>query len=140
MSKYTEKFKSPKWQKLRLEIMERDNFTCVACGDKDKTLNVHHGYYEKGKDPWEYPLETLWTVCERCHKTIKDRIDGIHKMIGRIMPGSQEWWNVVKCISAMSAPTLGPNAITHPILNAAVIVADELESLAVRIEEVAPNE
>jgi len=58
----------PRWQKKRLEIMERDNFTCRSCGDKKTTLNVHHAYYEKGKKPWEYPNRSLVILCEKCHK------------------------------------------------------------------------
>ena len=68
MNNYKEKFKDPRWQKKRLEIFERDNFTCQSCGDKNETLHVHHRYYEKGKEPWEYDNEVLITLCEGCHK------------------------------------------------------------------------
>ena len=68
MSKYTEKFKDPRWQKRRLLILERDEWTCQYCGEKEETLNVHHLWYEKGKDPWEYPDECLITLCEGCHE------------------------------------------------------------------------
>ena len=66
--RHQDKYKDPRWQKKRLEIMERDNFTCQSCGDTESTLNVHHTYYEKGKKPWEYPDVTLITWCENCHK------------------------------------------------------------------------
>lgn len=36
------------------------------------TLNVHHSFYETGKAPWEYDTDTLFTVCECCHKVIHD--------------------------------------------------------------------
>lgn len=29
---------------------------------------MHHRYYLHGKDPWEYPLEALVTLCESCHE------------------------------------------------------------------------
>jgi len=45
MSKYFEKFKDPRWQKKRLEIMERDQWTCQDCGSTDRSLNVHHMRY-----------------------------------------------------------------------------------------------
>ena len=32
---YSEKLKDPRWQKKRLEILERDNFRCQYCGDKN---------------------------------------------------------------------------------------------------------
>lgn len=47
--------------------MERDEWCCMDCGSTTATLNVHHGYYERGKKPWEYPIESLRTVCEVCH-------------------------------------------------------------------------
>lgn len=64
---YKELLKSPKWQKLRLEVLQRDNFTCCKCGSNDKPLNVHHLYYKSGNKPWEYPLSSLITLCEDCH-------------------------------------------------------------------------
>jgi cytochrome c553 len=63
---YQEKLKDPRWQKKRLEILERDDFTCQSCCDTETTLNVHHKYYQKC-DPWEYNNEALLTLCEDCH-------------------------------------------------------------------------
>jgi|LSQX01.2.fsa_nt_gb hypothetical protein len=68
---YAEKLRDPRWQKKRLEVMERDEFTCVTCGRKDKTLNIHHWYYMKGNEPWDYPTESLVCLCEDCHERIE---------------------------------------------------------------------
>jgi len=64
---YSDLLKDPRWQRKRLEIMHRDDFTCVVCGDKESTLNVHHREYIAGRKPWEYENEDLITVCEDCH-------------------------------------------------------------------------
>jgi len=64
---YSDKLKDPRWQKKRLEIFERDKFTCRYCRSKEKTLNVHHIKYSKGRDPWEYDNDMLETLCEDCH-------------------------------------------------------------------------
>lgn len=64
--KYSEKLRDPRWQRKRLEIMQRDNFTCLACGDTEKTQNVHHKKYHGS--PWEAPSESLETLCEPCHE------------------------------------------------------------------------
>lgn len=74
MSKWSSAFRDSRWQKLRLEIMERDEWTCKSCGATGDgvTLNVHHAYYESGKAPWEYPTDTLVTWCEDCHGKIHE--------------------------------------------------------------------
>lgn len=65
---YSEKLKDPRWQRKRLEILNRDDFTCQHCHDRTKTLHVHHLDYEYGKEPWDYPDEYLITLCEVCHE------------------------------------------------------------------------
>ena len=65
---YAEKLKDPRWQKKRLQILERDSWTCQTCQDNTSTLHVHHFYYRKGIQPWEYSDQALITVCEHCHK------------------------------------------------------------------------
>jgi hypothetical protein len=64
--------------------MQRDNFTCRECGATDKTLNVHHGYYTGGKNPWEYADETLHTVCEDCHERYEEIKHDLHLEIGKL--------------------------------------------------------
>ena len=64
---YGEKLKSPKWQKKRLEILNRDEFTCTMCNSKEKTLHVHHKVYIFDKDPWDYEEQYYITLCEDCH-------------------------------------------------------------------------
>ena len=64
---YSEKLKDPRWQKKRLEIMERDGWACSFCGDKESTLHIHHIEYKPYGDPWEYPNHLMFTLCESCH-------------------------------------------------------------------------
>ncbi len=56
------------WQRVRLLILERDNFQCVKCSNL-KYLQVHHLTYKN--HCWEHlHLEDLITVCSNCHKKI----------------------------------------------------------------------
>lgn len=64
---YKEQIKHPKWQKKRLEILSRDNFTCQDCFDNESQLNVHHISYLKGAKIWEYENDMLLTLCNNCH-------------------------------------------------------------------------
>lgn len=64
---YAEKLKDPRWQRKRLEVFNRDNFTCIRCNDGKENLQVHHKRYFKNKDPWEYDDKHLETLCNTCH-------------------------------------------------------------------------
>lgn len=67
MSTYREKLRDPRWQRKRLEVLQRDKWRCTECRVDDKPLHVHHVYYEKGKDPWDYPNEAFVALCDQCH-------------------------------------------------------------------------
>ena len=64
---YSDKLKDPRWQKVRLHVLERDKWKCQQCGTTTDELHVHHGMYRFGMDPWEYPLEYLRSYCRPCH-------------------------------------------------------------------------
>lgn len=68
--KYSEKFKDPRWQRKRLEVLKRDDFTCLACRSTKKQLHVHHCYYVSQRDPWDYSTSSLLTLCEECHEWV----------------------------------------------------------------------
>lgn len=68
MSEFWEKYKDPRWQKKRLKIMERASFTCEACSDDATTLQVHHKFYWRDCDPWDYMDCDLVCLCETCHQ------------------------------------------------------------------------
>lgn len=87
---YSDQLKSPKWQKKRLQVLNRDKFTCKLCKDTETTLHIHHIEYT-ADFAWEEPIENLVTLCEHCHKEveqIKNDIDfkdiKIYKSIGWI--------------------------------------------------------
>lgn len=77
---YSEQLKHPQWQRKRLEMLDRDNFTCRTCARDDKTLHVHHKTYIKGRLAWEYEDSNFETLCEECHEVAhshKSRMDQV---------------------------------------------------------------
>jgi len=68
---YSEKLQHPLWQKKRLEILNRDKFSCVLCGDKETTLHIHHKSYLRGKEPWDCDNDNLETLCKHCHSVVE---------------------------------------------------------------------
>ena len=79
---YSEKLKSPKWQKKRLEVLQRDNFSCVLCGDNKTELHINHKKYNG--EPWNSDNKDLETLCKDCHllhHTAKEEIFKVHKVV-----------------------------------------------------------
>ncbi len=67
---YSEKLKKPQWQKKRLEILQRDNFTCKLCGDTETQLHIHHlEYKDYNSDPWDI------AYCLDCHNVVENLKD-----------------------------------------------------------------
>jgi len=65
--------KSPKWNKLREIVLERDGHTCQICGlIKKRGLHVHHVDELKYNEPDEF--DYLVTLCQNCHRFIERRI------------------------------------------------------------------
>ena len=71
---YHELLKDGRWQRKRLEIMQRDDFKCRECGTTND-LNVHHIRYIAGRKPWEYDNGDLITLCGSCHKATHEEIE-----------------------------------------------------------------
>ena len=67
---YKEQYSHPKWQKKRLEILERDDWKCQSCGNTKSTLHVHHMEYIKDNKIWDYDNNNFITYCESCHEII----------------------------------------------------------------------
>lgn len=59
-------YEDPRWQRLRLEVFQRDGWQCVGCGDASSTLVAHHKKYVG--DIWDSPPSDLQTVCKQCHE------------------------------------------------------------------------
>lgn len=77
----SELYKDPRWQKKRLEIFQRDKFTCQFCQSKTKTLVVHHLKYKDNLPPWEYDSDYLVCICEDCH----NRESGQRKIYEKVL-------------------------------------------------------
>lgn len=69
---YKDQLLRPQWQRKRLSVMERDNFTCCICSDTETQLQVHHKKYINGNMAWEYEDKELQTLCKHCHKVAED--------------------------------------------------------------------
>jgi hypothetical protein len=70
MVSYSQKLQDPRWEDLRRKAYLRDDGLCQNCGQCNGAPHVHHKYYIHGRQPWEYPLCSLITLCDACHTAI----------------------------------------------------------------------
>lgn len=99
---YAEKLKDPRWQKKRLEILQRDEFECqfgYAC-PKEIELHVHHKQYVRGRDPWDYPPDNFITVCAKCHAEIED----LKNTVGLLLPDHTNWQAIYALCEILKTP------------------------------------
>lgn len=76
---YSQKLKDPRWQKKRLEVLNRDSFSCRFCGDDKNTLHVHHISYNG--DPWDTDDNLLITLCDDCHQVEESNLKDFSKRL-----------------------------------------------------------
>lgn len=94
---YLEKLKDVRWQRKRLAMLERAKWKCECCGNDEKTkpgisLHVHHRWYSKGVEPWDYHDDCYEVLCEDCHtyveKNLKTKINHLLLAIPSILLSS----------------------------------------------------
>lgn len=62
MPSFADKFKDPRWADKRYAILARAGHHCEDC-DEDRNLYVHICYWEKDREPWDYPDNAYRCYC-----------------------------------------------------------------------------
>lgn len=78
---FSNQYRSPLWQKKRLETLDAAGFQCQRCGDGDSHLHVHHKQYFKGRKVWEYTSDELEVLCKSCHEAAHDELNTLKRLI-----------------------------------------------------------
>jgi len=134
MSAYSELLKDPRWQRKRLEILSAADFTCEDCGDKEKTLHVHHKIYKRGAKPWEYQDYDLQCLCADCHErttAIGKRFDSVLSDFKSACGSYEMLW----VIGAMQA-CIG---MSHPTPDVEILEHEESIGVAARLAHCEPS-
>ena len=130
---YAEKLKDPRWQRKRLEIMQRDEFICTACKASDKSLNVHHCYYLPRTNVWEYPDSAMVSLCEDCHNEITFRIPKVMEKI-KTPDDATRWESLMTLIGSSSSQSYTMAlkiAFAMDSLNSAVTQHDRIAAVKI---------
>jgi len=74
---YKDDLENINWQRRRLEIFERDNWTCQckSCEKLTDKMYVHHYLYFGDLKPWLYPNDMLIILCRNCHQKEQGRTE-----------------------------------------------------------------
>lgn len=64
--KYAAYLLTPEWKNRRRRVLERDGYTCKACG-VERATQVHHKTYDH---IFNEPLWDLESVCDACHRNL----------------------------------------------------------------------
>lgn len=83
MKEWADKYKDPRWQRMRLDVYRKHGFKCSRCGDDKNELHVHHVNYPKGKEPWECSIYNLLPLCADCHDNVEALIRVTREVIAR---------------------------------------------------------
>lgn len=83
---YSEKLKNPKWQKKRLEVLNLRGFKCELCSCETKELHVHHRFYLKGREVWEYDNDVFQVLCCDCHTKEHENKNAVTEKIIEVIP------------------------------------------------------
>ena len=141
---YSEKLKDPRWQKKRLKILERDDWTCQRCKSKTETLHVHHRRYLPNTQPWDHPDKLLLTLCDICHELESDDLP--HALNEARLALQDTWLSLDIYLFAASFEFAAKNpAIDSTLLNCLVtVVMDDpqvrMATLEAYIKRFAPIE
>lgn len=61
--------KSPEYKLWRKAVFVRDNYTCIWCGTKNKTIKADHIKRFADYPELRFAIDNGRTLCDRCHRT-----------------------------------------------------------------------
>lgn len=61
------------WKRIRLQVLNRDAWTCAYCGDQAKQVDHVWPRSKGGEDT----LDNLVAACERCNYAKRDKTDAV---------------------------------------------------------------
>lgn len=80
-----------RWKALRMQALDRDDWSCVQCGER-RRLEVDHIEPVRDRPDLAYSLTNLQTLCGRCHAR-KTRIE---VGMGQPNPAREAWKSLLR--------------------------------------------
>lgn len=121
---YRQKLLDPRWQRKRLEVLQRADFECECCGDNRSTLHVHHRRYIKGRDPWDYESDDLFSLCEACHGDEHDARERLNGVLAAVPPIFMCWERLIGLVAGFLIEQAPEGQLSDAQINALRIGGD----------------
>ncbi len=64
---YEEQLVDKRWKDFREKVLNHNGKKCENCGSLHN-LQIHHPRYIEGHYAWEYGIDDVVVLCEKCHK------------------------------------------------------------------------
>lgn len=110
---YAKKLLDGRWQKKRLQILERDGFMCTIC-QRQHNVQIHHNWYLKDYEPWDYDDNQLVTLCNEHHDEVTTLQDGLKKLLARSGPAQQR--QVYDFLMGLQKQEKQPKEVAKPFI------------------------
>ena len=68
-SGYQRKLKDPRWLKRLAKLIQDASGRCSECSaphSDQQPLVAHHHFYDRGRNPWDYPDYAFKVLCPQC--------------------------------------------------------------------------
>ena len=112
--RYSDKLKGLQWREFRRQHKARCCAFC-KCDDASK-LQLHHWFYEPGREPWEYSKEDLVTLCDSCHSGLHIHMTHFRKfVIPKSSPHSLAFMRVTNAALSVGLGHSGPLELSYAI-------------------------
>lgn len=78
---YDSKLSSPEWQAFARRVRRERGNACEMCKRGHVVTQVHHWFYERNREPWEYRTDEVVVLCHGCHKEIHEHLKQFRKFV-----------------------------------------------------------
>lgn len=79
-TKYSRMIAQPEWDVFRRRILSRSN-CCELCRLGNRTLQVHHWFYDSRRKAWEYADDEVAVACKECHHEAHVRLAAFRQFV-----------------------------------------------------------
>jgi hypothetical protein len=64
---YNEKLQDHRWISFRSKVLSIKGAACEECFSPHN-LQIHHPFYKRGCEPWQYDVHEVRVLCDKHHK------------------------------------------------------------------------